>query len=360
MYKRQADNSPKPQTREVRSLLDYVLEKDPRHPGANHYYIHLTEAVHPQLAVPSADRLNDLEYPSGHLIHMPSHVYIRVGRFADAYDMNLRSIAADEEYIAACNVQGLYPAIYYPHNIHFLWFVAMMEGKSESAIASSKKLEQKVPFAMMEAVPMIELFKPIEILTLVRFGKWDQILNTPRPDVTFKYSNNMWRYAWGMAYAKKGQVEKAKEQLEALQKGLEDPELRDVDDPQFPTILSSEIAIDLLKAEIEGLKGNLDKKIKLLESAVAGQDQLIYMEPPLFFYETRLSLADAKMEVGRYDEAEKIYREDLLSFPANGWALKGLENILNAQGKSVESDSVKDKFELAWRNADVKIEKAVF
>ncbi|MFT4565725.1 MAG: tetratricopeptide (TPR) repeat protein [Saprospiraceae bacterium] len=354
------DNSPKPETREVQALLDYIIEKDPDHPGANHYYIHLTEAVHPKLALASADRLTELAYPFGHLIHMPSHIYIRVGRFNDALLANERAIIADEHYIMESNAQGVYPALYYPHNIHFLWFTAAMQGSSEKAIEASRKLDDKVPYAMAAAVPMIELFKPIEILTLLRFGKWDEVLETSAPDPGFLYSTNMWHYAWGMAFAKKGKLGKAKEQLAILEKGLHNEKLREQDDPQFPTILNTEIAINILNAEINGQEGRGDKKVEFLTKAVTAQDELIYMEPPLFYYEVRQSLGAALLKNEDFQKAEKVFKEELDEFPSNGWSLKGLHQSLIAQGKMDQASKIEKEFEEAWKYADVQLENAVF
>lgn len=354
------DGSPKRETRTIQALLDYVIENDPDHPGANHYYIHLTEAVHPMMALASADRLTELAYPFGHLIHMPSHIYIRVGRFNDALLANEKAIVTDERYIKESNTQGVYPALYYPHNIHFLWFTAAMQGNSQKAIEASRKLDDKVPYAMAEAVPMIELFKPIEILTLLRFGKWDEVLKTPAPDPGFMYSANMWHYAWGMAFAKKGQLTKAKEQLVFLEKGLQNKEMRAQDDPQFPTILSTEIAINILNAEIQGQEGRLDKKVTFLEKAVVAQDHLIYMEPPLFYYEVRQSLGAALLENKEFEKAEQVFREDLLEFPANGWSLWGLYQSFVAQDKQDDALVVEAQFQEAWKYADVALENATF
>jgi len=353
------DNSAKPQTREIQTLLDYVLEKDPDHPGANHYYIHLTEATHPELAEVNADKLTEMNYPSGHLIHMPSHIYVRVGRFNDASVVNEKAIEVDEDYIEKNKAQGVYPALYYPHNIHFLWFASNMEGRSKVAIEAAIKTDAKVPYAMVAQVPLIERFKPIPIFTLVRFGKWNEILNEPKPDNQFVYSQTMWHYSRGMAFANTGKMKKAKEELENVVEGSKKEGLIAVDNPQFPTIGISEIAINVLSAEMESKKGNTTKAVEYLEKAVAAQDALIYMEPPFFYYPVRQSLGAALLEDKRPAEAEEVYREDLRVFPENGWSLKGLHLSLKAQGKADEAAEIGEQFKEAWKNADIDLSTSV-
>lgn len=356
------DQSPKPATREIQSILDYVIEKDESHPGANHYYIHLAEAVHPTLAVPSADRLNQLAYPSGHLVHMPSHIYIRVGRYEDAAIANEHAIQVDEEYIETCKAQGVYPALYYPHNIHFLWFAASMEGQYKKAIGAARKLDKKVPYAMAAQVPLVERFKSIPIFTLVRFGKWKEILKEPKPDDHFVYSQTMWHFARGMAYANKGKIKKAKKELAMVKKGRENEALQAVDSPMFPTIGISEVADHLLSGEIAGAgkKGNLDEKIDYIRQAVTAQDNLIYMEPPFFYYPVRQSLGTVLLEAGQVAEAEQVFTEDLQNFPANGWSLFGLQQCLKKQNKNEEAATIQAQFDTAWERADVELEGAVF
>lgn len=355
----EADQSPKPATREIQNILDYILEKDENHPGANHYYIHLTEAVHPQLAVKSADKLTELAYPSGHLVHMPSHIYIRVGRYNDAAVANEVAIKIDEDYIEKCKAQGVYPALYYPHNIHFLWFSASMEGRYEKALAAARKLDKKVPYAMAAQVPMIERFKSIPIFTLVRFGKWDAILKEPKPDDHFVYSQTMWHFARGLAYTKKGKVRKAKKELEKVQAGRDNEALQAVDNPQFPTIGITEIAFNILSAEIAGQKGNANKKVAFMEKAVAAQDNLIYMEPPFFYFPARQALGTALLEANQLDKAEAIFKEDLKAFPANGWSLFGLHQSLIKQQKTAEAKEIHQAFKKAWQRSDVKLKSAV-
>ncbi len=356
------DQSAKPATMEIQSILDYVIEKDESHPGANHYYIHLAEAVHPTLAVPSADRLTKFAYPSGHLVHMPSHIYIRVGRYEDAAIANEAAIQVDENYIETCKAQGVYPALYYPHNIHFLWFAASMEGQYQKAIDAARKLDKKVPYAMAAQVPLIERFKSIPIFTLVRFGKWNEILKEPKPDDHFVYSQTMWYFARGMAYANKGKLKKAKKELAMVKKGRENEALQAVDIPMFPTIGISEIADHLLSGEIAGAgkKGNLQTKIDFIRKAVKAQDNLIYMEPPFFYYPIRQSLGAALLEAGQVEEAEQVFKEDLKNFPANGWSLFGLQQSLKKQNKKEEAEAVEAQFENAWARADVSLERAVF
>jgi len=312
--------------------------------------------VHPQKAVPSADRLTAMAYPSGHLIHMPSYIYIRVGRYNDAAIANEKAIVVDENYIAACKAQGVYAALYYPHNVHFLWFAANMEGRSKVALEAARKLDKKVPYFMTTDVPLLERFKSIPIFTLVRFNKWEEVLKEPRPDAHFIYSQAMWHFSRGMAYAHKGNRKKAKEELALAEKASKKETLIALDDPQFPTIGICEIAVNVLRAEIEGQNGNYDKKVDYLKKAVIAQDGLIYMEPPFFYYPVRQSLGAALLEAKRAAEAEVVFKEDLTSFPANGWSLKGLQKSLEIQGKKEEADKASVEFTTAWIHADVSLE----
>ena len=300
------DSSPKPETREAHAVLDYVLEKDPNHAGANHYYIHSVEAVHPALGKPSADRLRELAYPSGHLVHMPSHIYVTQGMYHEAVVANQKAIEVDEEYIERCNAQGFYPALYYPHNLHFLWFASSMQGRSEISIDAARKMVTKVPKEMVIQVPMLQRFYTIPFFALVRFGEWDQILKEPKPDDAFIYVQTIWHYARGMAYAKKGDLKNAKAALEKVTAGADNEAVQSIDAPQFPTIGMSKMAGLILEAELAGQKKNYEKKVKLIREAVDIQDNFYYMEPPYFYFPIRQALGAALLEANKLEEAEMV------------------------------------------------------
>ncbi len=353
------DGKPKMRTREALAVLDYIAEKEPNHPGANHYYIHAAEAEHPDLATPSADKLTDMDLQSGHLVHMPSHIYIRTGRYHDASVVNQKAMAVDEDYIERCNIQGIYPAAYYPHNIHFLWFASSMEGRSKVSIEAARKLVKKTPKAMVSVVPRLERYFTMPYFSLIRFGKWDEVLKEEKPDEDLLYATLMWQYARGMAFANKGKLKKAKKALKSVEKGSENEALHALDKPNYPTINLSKMATLVLKAEIAGKKGKLGDKVALLKEAVAIQDGLRYSEPPHFYYPVRQSLGAALLANKQVAEAELIFKEDLAKFPRNGWSLFGLHQSLLQQQKMEEAKEIESEFKAAWSLADVALTAAV-
>ena len=349
----------KPKTKEVTAVLDYVLEKDPRHPGANHYYIHAVEALYPDDATHCADQLQQLEYQAGHLVHMPSHIYIRTGRYHEAAISNQRAALVDEKYIEECNIQGFYPALYYPHNLHFLWFAASMEGRSEVSIEAARKLKRKVPESMVSEVSRLQRFYAIPYFALVRFAKWEEILNEPAPDASFVYSKAIWHFAQGMAFANTGAEKKAKTELINLKKAIDSREIIDLDYARFPTLAMCNMAYFLLQGELAGIQNQGAKKVQLIEKAVVLQDGLIYMEPPFFYFPVRQALGAALLENKQVEEAEKVFMEELEMFPENGWSLFGLYRSLKEQGKEEKATAVYDQFKESWKYADVEIENAV-
>lgn len=353
------DGQPKMRTREALAVLDYIAKKEPNHPGANHYYIHAAEAVHPDLATPSADKLTAMALNSGHLVHMPSHIYIRTGRYNDASVVNQRAMLVDEDYIERCNIQGIYPAAYYPHNIHFLWFASSMEGRSEVSIAAARKLVTKTPKAMIEVVPRLERYFTMPYFSLIRFGKWDAVLKEPKPAEDLIYATTMWHYARGMAFAHKGKIKKAKKELKIVAAGEKNETLIALEKPNYPTTKLTKMAALVLEGTIAGQKRNFDKKVTLLKDAVSIQDGLRYSEPPHFYYPVRQSLGVALLEANKVAAAELIFKEDLAKFPNNGWSLHGLHQSLLKQNKLEESKAIKMEFETAWSLADVEIDNGL-
>lgn len=346
------DGSPKYATQEMHATLDYVLVKDPNHPGANHYYIHSVEALRPEIAEHCADKLKEIEYAAGHLVHMPSHIYIRLGRYADSNRSNQRAIELDEDYIEQCQAQGFYPALYYPHNVHFLWFGASMEGSSAMALEAARKTAAK-------GGPGSQRFKVTPLYTMLRFGKWEEILKQPEPEASDAYIRLVWHYAKGMAFAKTGKLKEAENQLSMVGKSKDAEEIEKLNNPFFPSLGMSEICYLLLAGEIAGMNKNFDKKVNLLRQAVEIQDGFTYMEPPFFYFQVRQALGAALLQAKKPAEAETIYREELNKFPDNGWSLYGLHQSLQAQGKEAEAQKVYEAFEKAWVRADIKIKGSV-
>lgn len=345
---------PKPETAEFIPVLESVLERDPYHPAANHYYVHAVEAsLAPERAEAAADRLTEMAIGIGHMIHMPAHLYARVGRWHDASVANELAIAADEAYIEAYNAQGFYPALYYPHNIHFLWFASSMEGRSQVALEAARNLVAAVPRELIQAIPDLQAFLPVPLFALVQFERWDEILAEPAPPGEFLYEEAMWHYARGRAFAAQGQLDEAAQEAAALNRLATSDEGQALAMPYGPSLLT--LADTILVAELAGLRGEDDEMIRFLETAVAMQDALPYFEPPYWYYSVRHTLGAALLKLNRPAEAEAVYREDLARNRGNGWALFGLAESLRAQGKIEEAAEVERRFAEAWEHADMTL-----
>ncbi|MDJ0736683.1 MAG: hypothetical protein QNJ47_21900 [Nostocaceae cyanobacterium] len=351
----QENGEPKAATKEVLATLESVLKRNPNHPGANHLYIHLVEAVHPESGVTAADRLRDLVPGSGHLLHMPSHIYIRVGRYHDAAIANQKAIASDMAYLSQSQEQGIYPFMYVPHNYHMLWTAAMMEGNEKLAMSAAKGTASMVPQERMQEPEYTGLqhYFSIPMYTLVRFGKWDEILAQPAPAKDLIYPRGVWHYARGMAFTAKGEFDLATEELEKVKAILGDWELTKV------TIWDLNNATDMMAIAAEILAGKLAAKRHDYKNAIAHlrlgvtiEDKLIYDEPPSWYYPVRQPLGEVLIQANRSAEAEDVFCEDLQRFPENGWSLWGLVQSLQAQGKNKQAQVIQKRFTTAWQYAD--------
>ncbi len=351
---------PQPGTVEAKAALERVIAAHPDHPGAHHYYIHLMEAREPHLAEPSADALGKLMPSAGHLVHMPAHIYIRVGRYDDAVTSNQRAIAADLDYLAQCNAQGLYAVGYYPHNIHFLWAAATFGGRSELAIETADRLAAEVPLAMASTLAFLQNYLATPLFARVRFGRWQEIRDTPAPPAGQTFQTAMWRYAQGLAAAAAGDPRGARRHLKALGKLRRRPELSELRISFARGADLVRLTEHLLAGEIQAARGRLPRAIAEMRSAVALQDSLRYAEPPSFHYPVRQSLGAVLLEAGRAAEAEAAYRRDLEHNPHNGWSLYGLAEALRAQDRKQEADAVEERLAKAWQSADVELEASVF
>ena len=354
------DLKAKPATQVVIANLERVLEGAPDHPLAQHLYIHALEASStPERAEAVADRLTDLVPGAGHLVHMPAHIFYRVGRYNDAAEANIRAAAVDEAYIAQCNAQGFYPALYYPHNIHFLWSSATMQGQRAVSLDSAQRVVDNVRVEQVKQFPTIEFFRTIPLLSMVRFGQWQAILSEPQPFETFKFAEAIWRYARGVALAATGEGPAALAELALLEPLQADVAVTFLDKRDYPGSLLVGIAIDLLKGEIAYRQGDYVGAIPHFERAVAAQDTLPYTEPPFWYYPTRQSLGAALLKAGEPSEAEAVYRADLKQYRHNGWSMFGLMQSLQAQGKTAEAAKVKVHFDAAWQFADTELEASI-
>jgi tetratricopeptide (TPR) repeat protein len=292
---------------------------------------------------------------------MPSHIYYRVGRYEDAARANELAAAADESYIAQCRAQGYYPAGYYPHNLHFLWAASSLEGRSEVALAAARRLATAAPDEQFEAYPMMEDFRPTYHFTLVRFGRWQQILEESAPPSSLHYSTAMWHYARGMALAHLDRRREAAEELSDLFVIARSKDMQELvmwSGAPAKTLLG--IAVDVLAAELAWQASDYDEAIARLRAGVEKQDSFAYTEPPPWYFPVRQALGAALLESGRPAEAEAVYREDLAKHPRNGWSLYGLAASLRAQGKADAAATVTARFDQAWRRADVALDRSYF
>jgi len=348
--------TPRPEIAPVIAKLEETIARSPKHPLALHLYIHAMEAsATPEKAEAASDALLALVPGSGHLVHMPAHIYWRVGRYNDAAQANILAAKIDEDYIAQCNAQGFYPAMYYPHNIHFLWSASAMQGQSKVAIEAGRKLADNVSLEQIDQFPTIEFFKTIPLLSLVQFGHWDEILAEPQPREDLGFSNAIWRYARGVALANKGDVKGAKVEHAGLVPLKANPKVMVLDGNDYPASMLLQIADDLLQGEIALAARDNATAIAKFTVAVAGQDALPYTEPPFWYYPTRQSLGAALLKAGKPAEAQAVYEKDLQQYPHNGWSTFGLIAALEAQGKTDEAATHREHFKAMWQFADVQL-----
>ena len=353
------DGQPHEGTAEIVALTESVMKRNPKHPGALHMYIHLMEAHHAGKAEAAADALLPLLPAAGHMVHMPGHIYQRVGRYNDAVRANELAIVADEDYITQCRAQGLYPMGYYPHNIHFLWFAATYDGQSHKALESARKVAAKIDDEALKAVPVLAGFRVVPYLALTRFGRFDEMLKEPDPGPN-AYIRGTWHYARGLAFVARNQLLRAEQELARLNVVLKDKSL---DGPLFsPNVMRNILAIapEVLGGEIAAARRQYDKAIARLEKAVRLEDALVYTEPSEWHYPPRHTLGAILLEAGRAAEAETVYWEDLRRNRDNGWALLGLAQALKAQKKTDEAALVEARFKQAWQRADITLTASRF
>jgi tetratricopeptide (TPR) repeat protein len=352
------DGSPGPHTPELLAELERVMAANPNHPGANHFYIHAVEAVQPERAVAAAERLANLMPGAGHLVHMPGHIYIRVGRYLDAITANEHAVHADETYIRDQRPGfGIYVAGYYPHNYDFLAFAASMIGRSKQAIAATEKMASLVPQEMLREPGMtfMQHHQTRHLQMRVRFGRWDEILKVPAPPEDLRHARAMWHYARGRALAARGQMQGAEAELARVRALAQHPDVASLR-LEFNTsgaVLG--IATEVLAGHIASAKGDFPRAIGHLRSAARLEDDMVYGEPPEWTVPVRQELGAVLLTAGRAAEAEQAFREDLKRFPENGWSLHGLARAVRAQNRAAEADAVMERFQRMWASADVPL-----
>lgn len=356
-----ADGEPQPGMEEALASFERITASNPDHPGACHFFIHAVEAVYPDRAIPCAERLASLMPGAGHLVHMPGHIYIRVGRYADAIEVNEHAVHADETWIQDQRPGAtVYTAGYYPHNYDFMAFGAAMAGRSSMAVEAAEKVAELVPDEMIRAPGMsfLQHWSTRHLQIRVRFGLWDEILSFPAPEEDLLHARGLYHYARGRALVARGDLEAAGAEHERLRALVGDPSLADL---RMEFNLSGAIlgvAEGILAGAIAQARGDEDAAIERLREAVAREDALLYGEPPELTVPARHELGVALLRAGRPAEAEQVFREDLERFRENGWSLHGLEEALRMQGRSAEADEVAARLARAWREADVELPAA--
>lgn len=350
------DGQSRPETPRALALLEGVMARQPNHPGANHLYVHAVEASpNPEKATAAADRLRTLMPGSGHMVHMPAHIDVRMGNWSQAAVQNEQAITIDAVYRQASPRQAFY-TIYMLHNPHFLSFVCMMQGRKERALTAARNVLSSVPQEFLKQSPQhADPFLSIEYQVMVRFGLWDELLALPAPPKELPITTAMWRFARATALAAKGRIADAEREQMLFRQAMEAvPE---------ETVGAINRARDILKVgdhtlagEIAFQKGDIDTAVHELKRGVAAERELLYMEPPEWIQPVRHSLGAVLVTAQRWDEAEKVYRADLAEWPENGWSLHGLSNCLKSQGKTAEAEAVLKRFRAAWAEADTTID----
>jgi tetratricopeptide (TPR) repeat protein len=355
------DGTPHPGTEEVVQVLERVLARNPDHPGALHLYIHAVEAgPEPGRAAVAADRLVKQMPGAGHVVHMPSHIYWRIGRYADAVTVNVAAVEADRAYFKTATPSPIVRGLYHPHNIDFIWQAASMEGRSAETIRAAREFAESGSPEMIKAMPDMETAPVAPIVALARFGRWDEVLRQPAPPADWLYTTGVWHYARGVAFNGKGQAAEARRELGALETLIQNvpPERSIAFFFRARNLL--QLAANVLAGEIAAKGGDVAGAERLLRAAVAEQDTHWFTEPPPWYFPVRQALGAVLLQAGRAADAEQVYREDLKRNPGNGWSLYGLAQSLRAQGKTAEASKAEADFGKAWVRADVKLSASRF
>jgi tetratricopeptide (TPR) repeat protein len=357
-----AELQPKGNTAQIVSILESVMARNPDHAGALHLYVHAVEAsAHPQRGAAAADRLRALIPGSGHLVHMPAHIYSRVGRWHDAVIANQRAIEADNAYLTACrgNVTGLYPLGYVPHNHHFLWFAASMEGASEIARDAALQTAARVNLPELMRQPGyagLQHYWMTPWFDRVRFARWDEIVERPNPAPDLPYVTAIWHYAQAMADVRQSRLASASRHHEALAKLAADPAMEQLMVwDRYSLANAVRIAERTVAAEIALARKDYDTAIAALTEAVQIEDRIPYDEPPGWHAPVRQTLGAVLLAAQRPADAEVVYREELRRNPDNGWSLRGLSDSLAAQKRRDEARQAEQQFAAAWAHADVQL-----
>jgi len=351
------EGQPRPEEPEIQATIESVLKLDPKHPMACHEYIHTMEASPtPEKALAAANVLRDRVPGAGHLVHMPSHIDIRLGHYDDAIRANQKGVEVDRTWAS----QGGFYTFYRVHNLHFLAWAAMFDGRRQIAVDAMQGLEEQIPLDLVRAYPdFIDAYmgSPMEIY--VRFGMWKEILATPQPPADLQAWTAFWRYGRTIAYTSLDSLDRAGEEFVRLQQACKAvPETRLLGNNPCSAVL--DVAVTMAEGELEYRRGNHDRAFELLRDAVTKDVALHYDEPWGWMMPASHALGALLLDQGKGAEAEAVYRADLKRYPLNGWALNGLAESLRQQGKDAEAASVDAQFAKAWTRADVTIKSSCY
>ncbi|MES2758464.1 MAG: hypothetical protein V4693_13910 [Pseudomonadota bacterium] len=348
-YWEAAGSKPKNRTAEMVDALERVLERNPRHPGAAHYYIHAMEAsTHPDKALPAARVLAAQIPGAGHIVHMPSHIYYRIGMYKDALQSNLDAIAADEKYFRIADSDPVYKGSYYPHNIHFVMVSALMGGDGKTALAAAAKLDKSISAELVKQFAVLQPVKAAPYFSHVQFSSPDVLIALPDPGNDAVLVKAMWHYARATGFARKGALAEAQREADALGAIERGADFKPITDWAVPAREIVRTAHAVASGRVADARGDLPAAIKAYQEAVTVQDALPYVEPPYWYYPVRQSLGAALLRAGRLDEAEQAFRASLVRTPSNGWALRGLVEVYRKRGDSAALAATRKRFASTW------------
>ncbi len=340
---------PKGRGGEIVSTLETVLKRNPKHPGAIHLYIHAVEAsTQPQKALPYADRLGALMPGAGHVVHMPAHIYYRVGMYHKSLDTNKRAMAVDESYFKTSPSDPLYKSAYYPHNIHFLMVSAQMGGDGPAAITAAQKLDASMAPEIVAQFAIMQPVKAAPYTTHALFSAPDTILALPAPPANLALVDTMYHYARALAFARKKDSDSAQKEIDALARILRETDYKPFEEFGIPAKEIVDTARLVATARLADAKGDLDGAARAYEEAVFIEDALAYTEPPYWYYPVRQSLGAIKLRQGKLDDAEKAFRDSLGRVRNNGWALAGLAETYRRKGDASSEKAARQAFARTW------------
>jgi tetratricopeptide (TPR) repeat protein len=348
-YWQAGGTQPKGRTPEMIAALERVLAHNPHHPGAAHYYIHAVEASSsPERALPYARLLARHIPGAGHIVHMPSHIYYRLGLYKESLDANLQAVAVDERYFGRSGSDPVYKGAYYPHNIHFVMVSALMDGDGKTALDAANKLDKSLPPGLVATFPLIQPVKAAPYFSHVQFSSADTLVALPDPGADLVLVQAMWHYARAVGFARKGMAPESRREIDALGAMERSADFKPFDQWGIPAQDIVRTARYVATGRLADARGDLPLALAAYRQAVAVQDGLPYMEPPYWYYPARQSLGVALLRAGQLDDAEDVFRASLARTPSNGWALRGLMEVYRQRGDAVSLQLAQRRFAMTW------------